>query len=507
MRKAKLAFLLSAGVFFGVACQPDTPELDLRQCQIRPTEGDGWYGNGYGDVDVLSYESLGGQFRIFYTLESRHAVPDEDEEPANGVPDYVELLGEIMDEIWVAYVDEMGYRPPPDDAIYHDFGQNDWGGDSRYDIYLQNIEQNDGYRVVEGCTEQPEHCAGYMVIENDFVGFSYPSTEIAFKVLGAHEFFHVVQDGYDSDADDFWKEGTATWAEEQAYPEQDDFEWLIRAYFAEPERPLNKSTTNPGDGFPYGTAIFAQFLSERFEPDVIRQAWEQCEHIGDRDLDALEAVDAVLAADYETDFGIAFWEFALWNLWTGSRAGDVGYENAAQYPMVPITQLDGSTDSGYETQVQANSAQYFQLQLPDSGPWSLTVDGEAWVAVFDTSSEPSIEYEPIEEPTGVVLDSTSVTIVLVNPNISKRYKYDMTLTWQRWEEPVETAPDAGDFSEADAGSDVAERTSDDGGCGCFQTPVKTSGPGMLVVIVLLAWVTGRRRGSAFRSEFQGTVAE
>lgn len=495
---AKPAFLLVFAAFFGFACNTDSVELDLRQCEIRPTDGDGWYGNGYGDVEVLSYESLGGQFRIFYTLESRHAVPDDDEEPANGIPDYVESLGGIMDEIWVAYIDDMGYRQPPDDAIYHDFGQNDWGGDSRYDIYLQNIEQNDGYRVVEGCTEQPEHCAGYMVIENDFVGFSYPSTEIAFKVLGAHEFFHVVQDGYDADADDFWKEGTATWAEEQAYPEQDDFEWLIRAYFDEPGRPLNKTTTNPGDGFPYGTAIFAQFLSERFEPDVIRQIWGQCEHIGDRDLDALEAVDAVLVAEYETDFGTAFWEFALWNLWTRSRAGDVGYANAAEYPLVPIEALNGSTDSGYETQVQANSTQYFWLQFPDGGPWNLTVEGEAWVTVFDTSAEPSVAYQPLEETTGIVLDGTSYFLVLVNPNISKRYKYDMTLTWAQWEEPVESGADAGDVSGFDGGSDSAEGSSDDGGCGCGQVPVKTPESVVFFAIVAVIGAVVRRRAMGCR---------
>ena len=84
-------------------------------------------------------------------------------------------------------------------------------------------------------------CFGFALIENDFAGFAYPTPLLGLKTVVSHELFHGIQNAYDSEQDSRWSEGSAVWAEEIAFPEQDDYERFVSAFLEKPSRPLRPS--------------------------------------------------------------------------------------------------------------------------------------------------------------------------------------------------------------------------------------------------------------------------
>jgi hypothetical protein len=119
---------------------------------IRPTDGSGWFGNGYPmGSDVTSYASPGGHFRVWYAQKGDQAVDLTD---GNGdkVPDFVSAVALAADRTYESTVTERGFRPPLNDSVYND-GRG-FGTDDRFDIYLRWAQKgSDGYRVVEKCTD------------------------------------------------------------------------------------------------------------------------------------------------------------------------------------------------------------------------------------------------------------------------------------------------------------------------------------------------------------------
>ena len=394
---------------------------------VRPTDGDGWYGNGYDEgVPVQSYPSPGGHFRVWYVTGSADAVQPGDAAPADGVPDFVAEVAERADRTWASAVDERGFRPPLDDSVYHD--TPDFGGDSRYDIYLENISDADGYRVAEACTSAPDWCAGYFVMENDFTGFGYPSDSIGIRILTSHELFHALQDAYDADQDRKWTEGTAVWNQEETFPEQDDFEGFLSYFLDKPDRPFDRPGGGIADLYPYGAALWPQFQTERFGPDAVREVWEACEDTDGSNPDFLEAADEVLGGRYGSTLPEAWVEFSLWNLRTGPRADPArAYRDAGSWPSVRLE----PEVTGYPAEVTVSSeglsARYVPIVLPErqgrttrftvttaTGPavvasvmfWNGQTLGDA-VAV-DQGEDPAIRFVDLSWPA----DATTAYLVL-----------------------------------------------------------------------------------------------
>ncbi len=161
-----------------------------------------------------------GRIRVHYVTTTPDAVLAADVD-ASGVPDFVEEVALRGDEV-LTNLAALGFRAPLPDGVL--------GGDDRLDFHLQNLAGADGSFDADSCTGTPFHCAGSITIENDFVGYSYPSVSIAIRVLTSHEIFHAVQAAYDADQPAAWSEGSAVWAEELLYPEQDDLSgWSLRS--------------------------------------------------------------------------------------------------------------------------------------------------------------------------------------------------------------------------------------------------------------------------------------
>jgi hypothetical protein len=231
-------------------------------------------------------------FLVHYTLSGEDAVPADDSSPANGIPDFVDMVLQEMEYVWNEELTTMGWLQPPSD-------NGGGGGDAKYDIYLEESGYY-GYCDPEGgwrgdnpnSTSVIETSAyySYLSMDNDFAGF--PNTPLQnIQVTGAHEFNHAIQFGYDgSEMLDFLWEGIATWAEDEVYDDVND----NLQYLEVPDTCLPYNDV-------YSTWIFFRYLSEHYGGQTtVRSVWENA--VTSDGLDALSNAISGAGADMATVF-------------------------------------------------------------------------------------------------------------------------------------------------------------------------------------------------------------
>lgn len=252
-----------------------------------------------GDV-VDVYDTA--RFRVHFTRAGTHAVPLVDSD-VSGAPDHVEQIGAIYEEVLDFYSGTLGYRAPLGDD-----GNDAANDDARFDVYLLDFGFSaDGSFRAESCSG--DRCGGFMVQENDFAGYGYPSTTYANRLLASHELFHAVQAAYDAGQGAVLGEGTAVWASEQFDPSLDDLEQFGGSYLADTARPLNSDGGGPVDPFTYGAGIFFEHIAQAHGDDVVRALWEGVADASDPDW--FDILDAVIVSAGGTGFADDFTTFAL----------------------------------------------------------------------------------------------------------------------------------------------------------------------------------------------------
>lgn len=286
----------------------------------RPDEGGGLF--VFDDTDVLAYtDGPTRTVRVHYSVEGPNVTLLADED-GSGAPDFAETVAETAEDV-LRFYEDLGFEPPLTEA---DLGLGDLGGSPAFDFYLVDFGGNaDGAFSIDGCAGQ--QCAGHMIMENDFQGYGYPSLEEAASVLCSHELFHAVQAAYIADQPVWFSEGTAVWAENQYDPGVQDFLRLADAYLAETNRSLDRPPAGAVTAFSYGTALFFQFLTERFGEGVGPDLQQTFAALGpDGALDAILEIIETNRSSIEEEWA----RFARWNLATGRRAGDESYPFAPQ---------------------------------------------------------------------------------------------------------------------------------------------------------------------------------
>lgn len=317
------ARVFSWGLGLALAAGLATPAAVLARPD-KPKPGELWK---YADPSKLEHhDTAAGAFRLHYVRQGPDAVSEGDAD-ADGTPDYVQQLGETYEEA-LAFYQKLGFDKPLSDGSA--------GGDGRFDVYLLDFAgKGDGNYVSETC--QGEACAGYMVQENDFAGYGYPSVAYANRILSSHELFHAVQAAYDAKQSSILVEGTAVWATEQFDASLHDFEDFLPGFLQHPDRSLDKPMIGPVDSFSYGAAIFFQFLSERYGSDAVLHLWQDCRNgaRGVANPDWFSALAALVTREFGSDFAEEFSSFAMWNLRTGSYADpQSSYKQGAKYAKV-----------------------------------------------------------------------------------------------------------------------------------------------------------------------------
>lgn len=215
----------------------------------------------------LSEVYVTGHFKIHYTTTGSDAV-DPTITNSNNVPDFVWETGIAAERSYRLLIDMLKFDPPPEDN--HDGPE--------IDIYIREL-QGGNYALtyqedeVTGTSRQHDY-TGYTEIDNNFQEPTYATHGLdAMRVTVAHEFFHIVQMGYnwwenngligvdDEMGDAYFLEWCSTWFEERAYPEVNDYYQYLNVFFYDPTLPIWSNS------YWYSLGPFVRFLVERFSDD------------------------------------------------------------------------------------------------------------------------------------------------------------------------------------------------------------------------------------------------
>jgi hypothetical protein len=349
-------------------------------------------------------------FLIHYTLIGQDGVDPADGNQ-NGLPDYVELVAEALEFSWQTEIDQYGWAAPPSDS-----GK---GGDDRIDVYIEDIMGDGyaGYADSEGGyvgdnpnTPETEHHAyySYLGLDNNYVevlddDVDETPTQLM-QATVAHEFNHVLQGGYDDNDPHYWLyEATATWMEDEVFPDVNDGVYYLDSLFGSPdtclvaELPVREGTVHW-----YATWLFMRMLSERHGHEVVRTIWEES-----RRLDSFESIDAALAPYGET-LDSATRDFAVANLLRAYQEGEL-------YPAVYVEGQIGSGTFRPGDGVESLGVDYVRLTGQGVTTIRLT-DPEAHFTTYAVGLR-GAEADVIEgdgSTLTVDLDQYSATFVLIH---------------------------------------------------------------------------------------------
>jgi hypothetical protein len=377
-----------------------------------------------------SYRTASGRFRIHYDLQGRNGINPIDANN-NGLPDYIDDTENTLETIWRLQIETLGYLPPPSDGGL--------GGGEEFDVYITQLGNRVyGYTFPDGGGPTT---ASYLEIDNDYTDPLYVQTREleALQVTLAHEFFHSIQFGYYQGSDSaWWQEATATWMEEVAFPEVDDYLQYVSSLLDQTERSIDSgSRFNTSDLHIYGISLFAHFLDQRFERALIRLTWEE---IGRTFNAELANFDGPIRNFVPGGLAAVIGEYAVWNFFTGRRSiPGRFYQESEKYPQVSsqaLQPVDGSAvlDNG---QVDHLGSTYYVLD-PRRRPGGAVLNFELKRGRWDTQliliSRDSVEVRPVEQSPVQVADWDSYDeIALVLTSTEQRgfgFEYSISASYE-----------------------------------------------------------------------------
>ncbi len=326
---------------------------------------------------ILSHSVLSseGRFKIHYNTTGTHAVAPTDAD-ANGVPDYVDEAARVFEAVWDLEINQLGYNPPPSD------------GDGVYDVYIKNLALRSVYGYAHPIAYTESRTPSYIEIDNNFTDSIYPVNSRGFnglRVTAAHEFFHAIQFGYYADNDAaWWQELTATWMEDVAYPDVNDFYHYMSCssyrscFYDDPEASLDKFSNSL---HPFGASIFAHHMEQVYGADVIKSVWELLRR-RDPSNYSLSLIDDGMPLG---GFAQVMPRFAAWNYLTDVRTRPGYYVEARDLPSIKHANIVLDTGGSVEGTKTVDHLGTTYLRVPTSnitgglrGAFALDNQG-AWI--------------------------------------------------------------------------------------------------------------------------------
>ena len=319
--------------------------------------------DGYKRTSVLQQRET--EHFVIHYVKAPPGDPDATEEAD------VDAIAATLEQNFLAQTQgELGWRPPP--------GDEGRGGNDKVDVYLKNLLDRGIFGYVALDPGQPSSSSvphfSYMVLDNGYTEAG-SSREAIMQVTAAHEYNHVLQNGYDYLQDTWMFESTAVWVEEVVYPAANDYLRYLGDWVKMPHVPLAAFRLKPDTGDPdensgkaYGSAVWNHWLSSRFGREVIREAWERSPSTGDF---APSAFDATIAPRGGGGFAEEFERFAAQTAeW---RAPGSGMPD--QYPDVARSATVAADGSRASLTMDHTSFQH--LDVPVGGLSTPTVQASA----------------------------------------------------------------------------------------------------------------------------------
>ncbi len=353
--------------------------------------------------------SPSNHFFIHYDLEGFNA-PDlidqygMDSNTPNNIPDYIDEVALIADQVRDILVNQMNFLSEPADE------------DGVYDIYIKNKSNyNYGINIPDNTINGGEVSypnASYIEIDNEYEpGAYYTSGLNTMKLVVAHEFFHAIQRSYSSPAAGhtyFW-EMTATWIEDIIVPDGNDYMFWVDDFFENPN--INISAT---DG--YSIALFSHYLSNVIaagDNTIIREIWE---NYSSNNNNPLSSIETVLESNYQTNFQKSWTDFCSRNFFNGlyGNMNNNIYFHIDQINLLPIQSFANSL-SNYELINENLLISDFILTSSSSKNLSYIVDDFSKVII---DSSPS---DQVEGFISILSDNSYYQHIYMNNNIQEIY--------------------------------------------------------------------------------------
>ncbi len=292
----------------------------------RPTGQPGPGRHIYTVPEAPQSPACAGSFCIHWVAEG-FSAPNLSDSNGNGIPDFVEQVQRVAEHVQSVENGKLGWRRPKSDG-------RRGGGWGKTDVYLKQIRRGlFGYAVPDrgqarGSHRLPHRLYGYLVLDNDYTPFEFPGTTQLndLKVTFAHEYNHILQMGYDAYQDDWFAEATAVWMEDQVYGGIDDYLRYVRRWVHLFATPLTASSIKE-----YGSAVWNEWLSHRYGPDIVRSAWARAIHTKPAGFSVAaynSAIEAAGSSDFGHDFARFARDLAEW------RTGSV-FREGRLYPDMP----------------------------------------------------------------------------------------------------------------------------------------------------------------------------
>ncbi len=386
-----------------------------------------------------------GRFKIYYNRTGSQAV-DLTDADTNGIPDYVDEVARTFENVWDLQIDQLGYLAPPSD------------GDGVYDVYIRSLANQSVYGLTYPEASQEGHTSSsYMEIDNNYTDRIYATKGLdGLRVTAAHEFYHAVQFAYYDDISTaaWWHELTATWMEDVAYTEVNDYYQYIPNFFSFPDASLDQF-----DIHVFGASVYAHYLEQVYGRASVRRSWEVLKERKPSD-DSLEHYDAGMPAG---GFAEVFPRFAIWNYFTDSRTRSGYYSEAASYPLVSVnTVLPGPgspvTQSGTVDHLGAEYIRVFPSTLPGGLRAAFTLDGDATWTFLVLLIGQQVEVVWASDPSRIEIpDVKSYEEIVYVPVVTSlegvRFDYSYTLSV---DEGIQSASNPVGDMNADGGVNFAD---------------------------------------------------
>ena len=306
--------------------------------------------------------------------------PDLADADMNDIPDYVDATVAAVDESIAVENGELGWPLPKGDG---DDGEPSGSSEeNRFDVYISDLcDENDFSPCVFGfadpddnsaqCNTAPFKCSAHLVVDNDYSEFGDSGGELGLRVTTAHEYNHVLQFNLDSNQDAWMFEATATWSEEQVFPDDDD--WLRTYMGSWTKESLIPITAN--DFHVYGSAVWNHWLEHgdaSFGADVILNAWESSRDVTPKDYGVGAYDDAI-----KDEGGAGFpQQFAAFTAATAEwRTGDGNFPDASELPnMTRLGKLKLGAESTRQT---LDNTSYAQFNVNPKDAAEITLKGRS----------------------------------------------------------------------------------------------------------------------------------
>ncbi len=290
-------------------------QIDFKPVGVSPPDLDSTYSTSH--------------FEIKYSLvtdDTLNGIPATDNNN-DGVPDFINYVAQTVEDVYEKFFETAYYRH------YMKFHKPPYPYGYGYNVYIFNIGIDAGLTA-------PFHFVGdnpltdSLVEKNSVSSLLYLNNKIddviqqqftleqKIKVTIVHEFFHVIQYGYDGYLSPWLMEATATWAETHIYPDIKMNRTYVADFIKNCSVPLN---VNGNDNLPvncrqhwYSDWIFFQYMYEHEDNDIIRWIFYHTvlNHnaaYDSTDVSIKSINDALDLSLYSNDFGTEFHQFAVAN--------------------------------------------------------------------------------------------------------------------------------------------------------------------------------------------------